>query len=94
MARYEISADAAFALLRRWSSHTNIKLRDISKMVVDATISPSDGTEPASRPDGHRVDLEELICRLGTAGTQMAGPCHQAPVLTAEVPAAASTMHA
>lgn len=71
MARYEISADTAFALLRRWSSHTNVKLRDISKLVVDATTLPPDGaTEPASRPEGHRVDLEELICRLGTAGSR------------------------
>jgi hypothetical protein len=31
MARYQISADVAFALLQRWSSHTNIKLRDISR---------------------------------------------------------------
>lgn len=67
MARYEIDADAAFALLRRWSSHTNVKLRDISRLIVDATALPPDEAEPSSRPDGHRVDLEELILRLGTA---------------------------
>ena len=52
---YGIDADTAFSLLRRWSSHHNIKLRDISQLLVDAaTVPPSPGQQP-------RQSLEELI---------------------------------
>src|SRR3954451_62575 len=44
MGHYGIDADTAFALLRRWSSHTNLKLRDISRMLVDAATTPADPT--------------------------------------------------
>ena len=37
MLHYGIGPDAAFNLLRRWSSHTNRKLRDISEMIVATT---------------------------------------------------------
>jgi hypothetical protein len=33
---YGIDPDTAFDMLRRWSSHTNRKLRDISEMLVTA----------------------------------------------------------
>lgn len=65
-----MNTDAAFALLRRWSSHTNIKLRDVSKLEVDATALSPDGAEPAHRPDRHRIDLDELIRSQGTAGSR------------------------
>jgi hypothetical protein len=42
MAHYGIDADTAFAILRRWSSHTNLKLRVISRMLVDAASEPDD----------------------------------------------------
>ena len=67
MGRYQIGADAAFALLRRWSSHTNVKLREISRLLVEAAGQPSarspvDGGGPA--PSG----LDRLIATL-TAGS-------------------------
>ena len=55
---FGIDDDTAFKVLRRWSSHSNIKLRDISQLVVDAASAP-----PApGRPP--RAALCELITRL------------------------------
>ena len=67
MGRYQIGADAAFALLRRWSSHKNVKLREISRLLVEAASPPAarsqvNGGVPA--PSG----LDRLINTL-TAGT-------------------------
>lgn len=36
MLRYRIHADQAFALLVRWSQHTNTKLRVLATVLVDA----------------------------------------------------------
>ena len=36
MLRFQIDAETAFNLLRRWSSHHNIKLRHISRRIVEA----------------------------------------------------------
>jgi len=36
MARYLIDADTAFGVLRRWSSHHNIKIRTICDRLTDA----------------------------------------------------------
>ena len=52
MGRYQISADAAFALLRRWSSHTNVKVREISRLLVEAAGQPAAGSSTRSRPGG------------------------------------------
>jgi hypothetical protein len=41
MARYQIGPEAAFDLLRRWSSHTNHKLRHLSRLLVDAAARPT-----------------------------------------------------
>jgi hypothetical protein len=41
MARYQIGPEAAFDLLRRWSSHTNHKLRHLSRLLVDAAARPA-----------------------------------------------------
>src|SRR3954468_7127929 len=52
MAHYGIDADTAFAVLRRWSSHTNLKLRIISRILVDAATEPDPdhlGTDPRHR---------------------------------------------
>jgi len=46
MGHYGIDADPAFALRWRWSSHTNLKLRDISRMLVDAATPPTDPDHP------------------------------------------------
>ena len=53
--RSQISPDAAFALLQRWSSHTNLKLRDISGLLVGAASHP-DGRAPGRDQPGR--DLE------------------------------------
>ena len=52
MGRYQISPDAAFALLRRWSSHTNLKLRDISGSwwTPPATPAATKGSGPLHPP--------------------------------------------
>lgn len=54
MGYYGIDADTAFAVLRRWSSWNNTKLRDVSERLVAA----------ASHPGPHRsahAALQEAI---------------------------------
>ena len=65
MDRYQISSDAAFTVLQRWSSHTNLKLRDISGLLVEAA-SHRDGQAPGRDQPGR--DLEQLIDWLETGG--------------------------
>ena len=36
MGHFGIGPDTAFDMLRRWSSHTNLKVRDISRMLATA----------------------------------------------------------
>jgi hypothetical protein len=59
MGHFGIGPDTAFDVLRRWSSHTNLKVRDISRMLVTtaAAESPSD-------PRGAHRQLITLINRL------------------------------
>lgn len=40
MARYGIDADAAFALLSRWSSERHVKVRELSRRVVEQGSAP------------------------------------------------------
>jgi hypothetical protein len=61
--RYQIEADAAFALLQRWSSHTNVKLREISRLVVEAAGQPAAGSS-ADRGASGPVELDRLIAAL------------------------------
>ena len=35
MQRYDMGEDAAFDVLRRYSSHDNIKLREVAERVID-----------------------------------------------------------
>jgi hypothetical protein len=72
MARYQISADVAFALLQRWSSHTNIKLRDISRWLVDAAATPDPPT--ARQPGPCSTALERVIADLINNPNQMTRP--------------------
>lgn len=44
--RYEISHEQAFELLRRYSSRTNTKLRDVARIVVTTRALPDDDTAP------------------------------------------------
>ena len=65
IANYGIDADTAFLLLRRWSSHSNLKLRDISRLIVDTA------SQSSSRPH----QLAELLRRLDTAPKSLDGHC-------------------
>jgi hypothetical protein len=53
---YGVDADTAFAILRRWSSQTNLKLREISAQLVTAASRPG--------PNGPRPALHDAIQRL------------------------------
>lgn len=66
IARYQIDAEAAFALLRRWSSHANLKLRDIARILV-AAASQSPAQAVAGR-DRLPPDLTRLIDSLEVNG--------------------------
>ena len=59
MCHFGIGSDTAFAVLRRWSSHTNLKVRDISRMIVAAT-----GAESPAYPRRANRELSNLINRL------------------------------
>ena len=64
--RFGIDADTAFALLRRWSSYTNTKLRDVSGLLIETAARPVDAdADRASRPG---AALDVLIAGLN-AGT-------------------------
>lgn len=57
MGRFGISSENAFVLLRRWSSHTNLKVRDMCQMLVDAATQQTD----SRRPDQHLAELVECL---------------------------------
>ena len=59
MGHFGIGPDTAFDVLRRWSSHTNLKVRDISQLLV-ASAAPGPSADPR-RANG---ELTELINRL------------------------------
>ena len=61
MCHYRIGPDAAFEVLRRWSSHTNRKLGDISETIVVAAAQPAELGHPVG------PDLIHLIDRLNQA---------------------------
>jgi hypothetical protein len=67
MGRFGIDPDTAFQLLRRWSSHTNHKLRDISGLLVAAAAQPA--ADPTDGPQRQRTPtaLDHLISRLNTS---------------------------
>jgi hypothetical protein len=58
MGYFGIDAACAFNVLRRWSSHTNTKLRDISQLLVDAASTPPGPGQPQGSA------LDHLITRL------------------------------
>jgi hypothetical protein len=66
MGHFGIGPDAAFDMLRRWSSHTNLKVRDISRMLVTAA------AESSADPGRAHRELINLIDRLGNG--QIATP--------------------
>ena len=42
MQRYEMTLDASFEVLRRYSSHANRKLREVAQLVVEQRVLPAD----------------------------------------------------
>jgi hypothetical protein len=42
MHRYDMTLEASFEVLRRYSSHSNRKLRDVAQLVVDQRMLPAD----------------------------------------------------
>jgi ANTAR domain len=58
MAYYGVDADTAFAILRRWSTDTNTKLREISEQIVAAASKARSGrpSHPALRDVIARFD--------------------------------------
>ncbi len=78
MSRYQISADAAFNLLCRWSSHTNLKLRDISERLVDAASRVSTATIPTGHAGEEELaNLDRLVAAAHDHHARMAAtqPC-------------------
>lgn len=73
MGSLHLDADAAFALLRRWSSHTNTKLRELSRLLVDAASHPTRGQssdEGSSALGRLLVDLQEGRLPIRTWGAE------------------------
>ncbi|MFP5252515.1 MAG: GAF and ANTAR domain-containing protein [Actinomycetes bacterium] len=52
MAQYDMGLETAFEVLRRYSSHANVKLRDIALQVVETRSLPEDYASVA-QADGH-----------------------------------------
>jgi GAF domain-containing protein len=52
MSRYDMSLDVAFEVLRRYSSHTNTKLRDVAATVVERRRLPDGYGDVAGRGPG------------------------------------------
>ena len=48
MAQYDMGLETAFEVLRRYSSHTNVKLRDVAQSVVELRALPEDYSEVAT----------------------------------------------
>jgi hypothetical protein len=57
MVSYGLDADDAFLLLRRYSQHVNVKLRDVARAVVEAL-------PHRSLPPGSRADWDALAAEL------------------------------
>lgn len=51
MERYKLDADSAFALLKRWSQTSNIKLRVLAERVVQNGPATSEAVRPPALPD-------------------------------------------
>jgi hypothetical protein len=53
MSQYDMGLETAFEVLRRYSSHTNVKLRDVATRVVELRALPEDYTdiEPVGKLD-------------------------------------------
>jgi ANTAR domain len=70
MLRYGLDQDAAFAVLKRWSQHSNIKLHTIAETLVDW--AAGNDPLPANEP-GLAGRLEEDLATLFGAGPSQSG---------------------
>lgn len=50
MAQYDMGLETAFEVLRRYSSHANVKLREVAKRVVELRALPDDYSELTTGP--------------------------------------------
>lgn len=59
MNRYDLTVDQSFEVLRRYSSHANVKLRDLATTVIDQRRLPEnhelEPAEPATLPSADRL---------------------------------------
>ena len=69
MARYQLDPEMAFALLRRWSSNSNHKLRHLSRLIVDAAARPARPGRAPGTTDGASPgpSLDEILTWLHTS---------------------------
>jgi len=51
MSQYDMGLETAFEVLRRYSSHANVKLRDVARVVVERRALPEDYSEVAALED-------------------------------------------
>lgn len=58
MAQYDMGLETAFEVLRRYSSHTNVKLRDVANQVVELRALPDDYSEITT---GESVDARSPL---------------------------------
>jgi hypothetical protein len=48
MSQYDMGLETAFEVLRRYSSHANVKLRDVARIVVERRALPEDYSDVAA----------------------------------------------
>ena len=63
MAQYDMGMETAFEVLRRYSSHANVKLRDVALRVVELRALPEDYA------DAGRADADGDVARAEAAST-------------------------
>lgn len=61
MSQYDMGMETAFEVLRRYSSHANVKLREVAKRVVELRALPEDYSELSAAAD----EENEPLLRLG-----------------------------
>jgi len=69
MGYYGIDADTAFALLKRWSQSSNTKLRDISRILVNAATSQTAVPAAQNRILRHTIQRLQRSCKSDRTGS-------------------------
>ena len=70
MARYGVDADAAFRILQRWSSVSNVQLRVIAELLVDIGVNGLSTDSLSARGVEDRVLGEQLRSFVQRPGSQ------------------------